>query len=90
MQAFIEKLVSIITSLLLLLGIPSGSFGGNGNVTADMTVSFANEVPGSMAGSVSVKASADGDYDIYWGDAAGEKLTAEAVSYTHLTLPTKA
>lgn len=82
MQAFIEKLVSIITSILLLLGIPSGSFGGNGNVTADMTVSFANEVPGSMAGSVSVKASADGDYDIYWGDAAGEKLTAEVNGQT--------
>lgn len=77
MQAIITKFISIITSILMLLGIPAGSLGnGNGNAAGDMTVSFADETPGSMAGSVKVKATVDGEYDIYWGDAEGSDLTA--------------
>lgn len=77
MQAIITKFVSIITSILMLLGIPAGSLGnGDGNAAGDMTVSFADETPGSMAGSVKVKATVDGEYDIYWGDAEGSDLTA--------------
>lgn len=77
MQAIFTKLISLITSILILLGIPVGSIGGSdGNVAGDMTVTFANEDRGSMAGSVSVKATVDGDYDIWWGDANGNKLTA--------------
>ena len=77
MQAIITKFISIITSILMLLGIPAGSLGnGDGNAAGDMTVSFADETPGSMAGSVKVKATVDGEYDIYWGDAEGGDLTA--------------
>ena len=77
MQAIITKFISIITSILMLLGIPAGSLGnGDGNAAGDMTVSFADETPGSMAGSVKVKATVDGEYDIYWGDAEGSDLTA--------------
>lgn len=78
MQAIFTKLISVITSILLLLGLPIGSFGGgDGNVTGDMTVRFVNDVPGSMAGSVKVEASVDGEYNIFWGNGEGEKLTAE-------------
>lgn len=76
MQAIITKFISVITSILILLGIPAGSFGGDANAKGDMTVSFADSTPGSMAGSVKVDATVDGDYDIYWGDAEGNKLTA--------------
>ena len=77
MQAIITKFISIITSILMLLGIPAGSLGnGDGNAAGDMTVSFADETPGSMAGSVKVKATVDGEYDIYWGNAEGSDLTA--------------
>lgn len=77
MQAIITKFISIITSILMLLGLPAGSLGnGDGNAAGDMTVSFADETPGSMAGSVKVKATVDGEYDIYWGDAEGGDLTA--------------
>ena len=77
MQAIITKFISIITSILMLLGLPAGSLGnGDGNAAGDMTVYFADETPGSMAGSVKVKATVDGDYDIYWGDAEGGDLTA--------------
>lgn len=77
MQAIITKFISIITSILMLLGLPAGSLGnGDGNAAGDMTVSFADETPGSMAGSVKVKATVDGEYDIYWGDAEGSDLTA--------------
>ena len=87
MQAIITKFISIITSILMLLGIPAGSLGnGDGNAAGEMTVSFADETPGSMAGSVKVKATVDGEYDIYWGDAEGSDLTAnvngKTVSYS--------
>ncbi len=78
MQAIITKFISVFISILTLLGIPTGSFGeSDGNAAGEMTVSFADETPGSMAGSVKVTATVDGEYDIYWGDANGGKLTAQ-------------
>ncbi len=77
--AIYNKLIALLLSFFTMLGLPVGSFG-NGevdNVTADMTIVFDDENPGTCAGNVSVEANADGNYDIYWGDENGEKLTAE-------------
>ncbi len=87
MQAIITKFISIIVSILTLLGLPTGSFGEyGGSAAGEMTVSFADNERGSMAGSVTVKATVDGEYDIFWGDANGSKLTAtvngKTVSYS--------
>lgn len=77
----IQRILSFFTAVLLLLGIRVTPSGPPENVAADSataTFSFADEVPGSAAGTVTLTAQADGEYTLYWGDAAGEKLAAHA------------
>ncbi len=48
---------------------------------AEIVYDFANETEGSAAGTVTVKAN-DGDYELYWGNAEGEKLSQDVGGYT--------
>lgn len=43
---------------------------------------FSNDKAGSAAGEITVTASMDGNYDIYWGDEEGNKLSVEFGEFT--------
>ncbi len=44
--------------------------------SVEIVYDFENETAGSAAGTVTVKASVGGEYDLYWGTDDGEKLSA--------------
>ena len=44
---------------------------------ATIEYDFSNDEAGSAAGEITVTASIDGNYDIYWGDCCGNKLSVE-------------
>lgn len=50
--------------------------------TVTVEYDFVNDKAGSAAGTVSVTASTDGKYDLYWGDEEGDKLSLEVGNYT--------
>lgn len=45
--------------------------------SASIEYAFLNEEAGSAAGTVTVKASLGGEYDLYWGDEDGKKLSVD-------------
>ncbi len=49
--------------------------------TAEITYEFANENAGSAAGTVTVSADLGGDYELYWGDEDGDRLSVEVEGY---------
>ncbi len=49
--------------------------------SAQIEYAFANEEAGSAAGEVTVTASMNGEYDLYWGNGEGEKLFVEVGDY---------
>lgn len=49
---------------------------------AEIVYDFANETAGSAAGTVTVKASIGGEYELYWGTGELEKLSEEVSGYT--------
>lgn len=50
--------------------------------SAEIVYSYNNETPGSAAGTVTVAAKFDGNYDLYWGNADSEKLSEDVGGYT--------
>ncbi len=52
------------------------------NNVAAIEYDFSNEEAGSAAGEITVTASMDGNYVIYWGDENGDKLSVDAGNYT--------
>ena len=52
------------------------------NDIAVIEYDFTNEKAGSAAGEITVTASMDGNYDIYWGNENGEKLSVDVGNYT--------
>ena len=52
------------------------------NDTVAIEYDFSNEESGSAAGEIVVTAPVDGNYQIYWGDENGEKLSVELGNYT--------
>ncbi|MBE6820605.1 MAG: hypothetical protein E7516_06105 [Ruminococcaceae bacterium] len=77
----------LITIMVLFMPLVS-SFGGLSfevpfiSDSARIVYSYDNENPGSAAGTVTVAAKLDGNYDLYWGDADGEKLSEDVGGYT--------
>lgn len=71
------KIAALIICLALVFSQSSLYFASAADVTAAVTVTFDNEKPGSAAGKVSLSSDTNGDYEIYWGDANGEKLTVD-------------
>lgn len=49
---------------------------------AEIVYDFENETAGSAAGTVTVKSNLDGEYDLYWGNDEGEKLSEKVGGYT--------
>lgn len=77
-----SKIVSLFMSLLIALGIISPTPDDNVEITASASLVFENELAGSAAGTAQVESNVDGEYDFYWTDEAGERLTAQAGEYT--------
>lgn len=50
--------------------------------SAEIVYDFENETAGSAAGTVTVKASLGGEYELYWGTDEGKKLSEEVGGYT--------
>ena len=82
MSSFLAKIVAFFMSVLVWLGILPAQKPPQEGITADATIVYLNDEAGSAAGTVSVKANYDGDYDLYWGTASGEKLSATIQDYT--------
>ena len=90
-----SRIIAWITAILFSLGVRVGPVVPPENVRPDSvqaTVAFSNDTAGSAAGTVTLTAQADGTYDLYWGDAQGEKLTSHAadrdVPYTEFATVT--
>lgn len=79
-MTFITRLSAAFFAMLMPF---VASFGGISislpfmNDIAVIEYDFANDEAGSAAGEITVTASMDGNYDIYWGDENGEKLFVE-------------
>jgi len=76
----IRKLLAFILSFLISSGLLPGQAIPEGGVKASVTYSYADADPGCAAGTLSVNANYDADYELYWGDANGERLTSYDVS----------
>lgn len=77
---FFKKLVAMITALLISWGIitlPAAPEKPDGGIKSDCVITFNDSDPGCAGGTVSVTSNYDGEYSVFWGTQAGEKLTAE-------------
>ena len=94
LYGFWTRCIAILLSALSVFGFYPGGKTPDPEITAaaDTSIVFDNDVPGSAAGTVTVKTDADGMYTLYWGGADGEKLTATAngktLPYTEFTTVT--
>ena len=76
MTRSISRFYTIIFALLVMLGAVSLSLPGIQS-SAKIDYSFSDDQNGCAGGTVTVNASLPGEYKLYWGDANGNRLTAE-------------
>lgn len=74
----VGRFLSIFMGLVLFF---NGLSFGNPKDKVKLTYDFANDTMGSAAGTVTVEAKFDGEYDLYWGDDDCDKLTFEVGEY---------
>ena len=75
--AFLAMLMPVIAAFNgISISLP---FAGD---IAVIEYDFANGEAGSAAGEITVTASIDGNYEIYWGDCCGKKLSVEVGGHT--------
>lgn len=72
----IRKLFALIISFLISAGLLPGAAIPEGGIQASVSYAYADTDPGCAAGTVSVSSNYDADYEIYWGDENGDRLTA--------------
>lgn len=73
-ESFIVKILSVLMPLVLSFnGLSITLESQNIHISYD----FANDRPGSAAGTITVEAPIGGKYDIYWGDDDNSKLSVE-------------
>lgn len=78
----ITKIVAwILTSVMPLVTLFNGISLNIPVSAAEIVYNFENEVSGSAAGTVTVKARS-GEYELYWGDEDGKKLSEDVSGYT--------
>ena len=77
---FFKKLLSLFIAFLISLGVISAPSVPEDGIKADATVLFSDSDPGCAAGKISVTSNFDGEYEVYWGNASGEKLSAVSAS----------
>ena len=72
-----KKLFSMFVALLMSLGILAPPSVPDEGIKADASVVFSDDRAGYATGTVTITANYDGNYELYWGDGDGNKLTAE-------------
>ena len=77
---FMQKLIALILSALISAGIIAPAPIPPDGVKANSNFVFANEEAGSAEGTAMVTANFDATYELYWGDAQGNKLTTSSPS----------
>lgn len=77
---FIQKLFALILSALISAGIVAPVPFPDGGIKANANFVFENEEAGSADGIAMVSANYDATYDLYWGDAEGNKLVTYSPS----------
>ncbi len=70
-----KKVYAFLTALLMSVGINPKLPLPSGGIKADAVMSYTNAIPGSAAGMVSIESNYDGEYEVYWGNEKGEKLS---------------
>ncbi len=79
-MTFITKISAAFFTMLMPIVVAFNSISISLPFMNDVAVieyDFANDEAGSAAGEITVTASMDGNYDIYWGNENGEKLFVE-------------
>ncbi|HBL41512.1 MAG TPA: hypothetical protein DDY98_08145 [Ruminococcaceae bacterium] len=71
----LKKVFAFLTALLMSVGIDISLPIPSGGIQADAVMSYTNNTAGSAAGMISVESNYDGEYEVYWGNEKGEKLT---------------
>ncbi len=80
MTTVLAKISAAFLTLLMPIVIAFNGFTVNlpfMSDTAEITYDFANDKAGSAAGTVSVAADLGGDYELYWGDDDGDRLSID-------------
>ncbi len=72
------RFLSLFMSIVIFFsGISFGSAENKIKITYD----FSNDISGSAAGTITLEAKKDGEYDLYWGNSEDEKLTFSVGKY---------
>lgn len=77
---FMQKLIALILSALISAGIIAPVPFPSDGVKANANFIFTREEAGSAEGTAMVTANFDATYELYWGDAQGNKLTTSSPS----------
>ena len=77
---FMQKLIALILSSLISAGIIAPVPFPSDGVQATADFVFATDEAGSAEGTAKVEANFDATYELYWGDAQGNKLTTSSPS----------
>lgn len=77
---FMQKLIALILSSLISAGIIAPVPFPSDGVQATADFVFATDEAGSAKGTAKVEANFDATYELYWGDAQGNKLTTSSPS----------
>ena len=76
--SLMARFLSLFTTFVLLFNSISI---GSPNDKIKIDYDFANDTQGSAAGTVTLTAKRDGEYDLYWGNEEDKKLTFEVGKY---------
>lgn len=77
---FMQKLIALILSALISAGIIAPVPIPPDGIKANANFVFESEEAGSAEGTAIIKANFDATYELYWGDAQGNKLTTSSPS----------
>ncbi len=89
MRNTVKRALAVLLSFTMVFSVMTFSPVSTVKTYADSLVtefdySFAYSTPGYADGTISLKASEDGVYKVFWGDADGEKLTKNGCEYSYL------
>ncbi len=73
--AIIRVLAGVMVSILTFLNISVDIPGFSDDKSSDVSIQYLNEVPGSADAVITVTTTKDGEYEFFWADENGDKLT---------------
>ncbi len=79
--SFVTKFYSVFFAILLAFGTLEISLPGL-NTSAEVSYTFSDSLSGTAGGTVTVESKLPGEYDLYWGDENGKRLTPDGIPIT--------